>query len=267
MLLLFVAVMLVMGLAYQFNDAFRVWAKSYFGDYLACLLETGELPALGGTGGQSSSCSAIFKSFSLADGRPYGSNPGVGDGPSNGSGGGGDGPGDSDSDKGAKGAGESGEDSGYSSGRGRSQAGGDGASFRNRSSNSQQGGGGSVARTAKKPVYTGSTENSTPTSAMNSSRRGSSTKQKFLDGQFYTSREMAQENEGVRSSIKIGEAPAQEKRARIIIKRDLASKTEVPQDEEMSFGDFLRYFLIAAIIIALLIVLGGQFFKISQEME
>ncbi len=79
-LVLTVVVSMVLGGLYQLNDAFRVWADSYFGDYLACLLESGELPSLGGAGG--SECTQLYKEFSLADGRPH-----VGDGVGGGGGG------------------------------------------------------------------------------------------------------------------------------------------------------------------------------------
>ncbi len=69
-LVLIVVVSIVLGVLYQFNDAFRNFLQSYFGDYLTCLLETGELPALGGEGYPNQGiCSAGFKNFNVASGR------------------------------------------------------------------------------------------------------------------------------------------------------------------------------------------------------
>jgi hypothetical protein len=70
LLMLIMTVSIIMGILYQFNDAFRNFLDSYFGDYIACLLETGELPSLGGQGPNKSECNRGFASFSLANGRP-----------------------------------------------------------------------------------------------------------------------------------------------------------------------------------------------------
>ena len=82
-LILVVVVAIALGMIYQFNDAFRNWMDGYFGEYLACLIETGELPAIGGTGGAPGSCEAQFEPFSLAAGRPaLGDGVGEGEGSS-----------------------------------------------------------------------------------------------------------------------------------------------------------------------------------------
>lgn len=69
MLLLVIIIVLILGLAYQFNTAFRSWAEGFFDGYVACLLETGELP------GVSQQCMEEYVDFdfskgqNLADGR------------------------------------------------------------------------------------------------------------------------------------------------------------------------------------------------------
>ncbi len=76
-LLLVVVVMVICGFLWQFNDAFGKWGKNYFGNYIACLLEYGELPSLGG-GAQIEGCDSAFTPYSITDGRnPMG--PQVGD--------------------------------------------------------------------------------------------------------------------------------------------------------------------------------------------
>lgn len=67
-LLLVVVVGIVLGAMYQFSDAFQQYVAGYFGDYLACLLETGEMPSLGVQDG-SGVCNSQFEPFSLANGR------------------------------------------------------------------------------------------------------------------------------------------------------------------------------------------------------
>lgn len=71
-LVLVVTLGIILGVMYQFNNAFKKYVQSYFGEYVACLLETGELPTLGGTAGANAeTCDASFEKFSLKDGRPF----------------------------------------------------------------------------------------------------------------------------------------------------------------------------------------------------
>lgn len=68
-LVLVVVVSIILGILYQFNDAFKQYLDRFFGDYIACLLETGELPSLGGDGPSSSECVTPFQEFSISAGR------------------------------------------------------------------------------------------------------------------------------------------------------------------------------------------------------
>jgi hypothetical protein len=68
-ILMLSVVVISLGMLRQFNEAFAVYVKNYYEDYLTCLLDTGELPSLGYEGAQGD-CDAEFKPFSLADGRP-----------------------------------------------------------------------------------------------------------------------------------------------------------------------------------------------------
>jgi hypothetical protein len=69
-LLFTVSILLTGGLLYQFNDAFKNFVNAYFGEYLTCLIESGELPNLGWDGnGIDDSCTAEFQPFNLATGR------------------------------------------------------------------------------------------------------------------------------------------------------------------------------------------------------
>jgi hypothetical protein len=43
-LLLVISVIVILGLLYQFNRAFKDYTIAYFGNYISCLLEVGELP-------------------------------------------------------------------------------------------------------------------------------------------------------------------------------------------------------------------------------
>ena len=84
-LVLIIVVIITLGLVYQFNRAFRTYADGYFGDYIACLLESGELPG-------SVNCTADAPAFNLSAEKqlvvgqmPTGSPGGGGSGGSNGS--------------------------------------------------------------------------------------------------------------------------------------------------------------------------------------
>ncbi len=76
-LLLIVAVGLIMGAGKVFKSIDK-GLQSYVGDYFICLMEYGELPTLGvqdanlkkHTGGTGKTCDSKFEAFSLEDGRP-----------------------------------------------------------------------------------------------------------------------------------------------------------------------------------------------------
>lgn len=259
-LLLMVTIMVVFGVVYQFNDAFRNWAKGYLGDYTACLLETGELPAIGGTGGTSSACADMFKTFSLTEGRPYNSDGSDGSG----GGGGGTGPGGDDEDPdGRNGQGTDGSGANYGGSRRRvgSGFGSDGRYGRNNNN------GGSDSAAARKPrnVYTGSTEDSLASSGIGQNRSGSSSRQRMLEGGFYLARDSRPPEQVERAPAKISEGGRTERTTRMLIKRRLKTESQVAPDTPLTFGDYLRYLLIAAIIIALVIVLGSQMAQISDS--
>ena len=46
-----------------------------------------------------------------------------------------------------------------------------------------------------------------------------------------------------------------------------AAKTDIKEESGLTFGSFLRYLVIAAIIIALLLVVGGQLLQISKSSD
>ncbi len=96
-LVLLLIVAIFVGSLYQFNDAFKTFLNSYFGNYIACLLETGELPSLGGEGPTSGECTPPELNLAIES-------SGGGDG----SGGGGDSSGNADSSSSSSGDSSSG---------------------------------------------------------------------------------------------------------------------------------------------------------------
>jgi hypothetical protein len=80
-----VSLIIIIGMVYQFSSAFASWMNSFFGSYIACLIETGELP------GVSKSCASENIAFNIKNGtdksgvingsfQPGGSNGSNGDG-------------------------------------------------------------------------------------------------------------------------------------------------------------------------------------------
>lgn len=68
-LLLVVVIALAGALMTRFFKPFDSWAKNYLGEYFYCLLDAGELPALGGQN-NAGDCDEKFEAFSAANGRP-----------------------------------------------------------------------------------------------------------------------------------------------------------------------------------------------------
>lgn len=259
-LVLVVVVGIIMGILYQFNDAFKKYVQSYFGEYVACLLETGELPGLGGEDGANAQiCNASFEPFSLQNGRPLIS---------------------SDSSGGS--SGENRDRDNSASSRGRS---GDPASL-SRSRNS---------RLRSKSVNpTLSTRNADSTQANESaSKKGSLTKRtvrrydigpsmnsrtnrKISQGQIPVSQRFKmlnakKETRSFAANISNkGAKGGSELRAKKILFdpskfRKVASETST--DIEISFGDYLRYIIILALIVMIVVFFGGQLFQLKKGWE
>ncbi len=260
-LVLVIAVGLILGLLYQFDDAFRVYAQNYFGDYLACLLETGELPNLGSTNSQGT-CGALFQPFDINNGQ----------GLAGGGGAGGAGVGSTSQ---TNGRGQNEANSGGSAGgtltragggsNGGSGAGSNGSSFS--IGIGQSGGGGTAGQ--KAALYTGSDESSIPSSALSGRGTTQTTRQRFLDESFIVERRPAAVDSGnVRIPVRAKDVAGATKNDRIQVKRKIASRGEFgKEDEAWTFGTYLRILIIAAIVIALLLLIGGQALQISQGME
>ncbi len=255
-LVLFVTVGLILGLMYQFNDAFRKYAQNYFGDYLACLLETGELPGLG-SADLNSVCAAEFVDFSIENGKPLigagfggsGSDKDLKD-QSN-----------SKSSKSSEGADSgSGQYVSQSPSRSGSRFSSSGQSGRYNPSDSSFGKKG-------KGIYTGSSDTSIPDSALN---KGSSSNVGVnMDGGFYIQRENQEEDRSDNANkIAVKNNSAKNKQLeRMRVNRKPAAAAQPDADVGFTLGNFLRFLLIAAIVIALVIFLGGQFMQISKSMD
>jgi hypothetical protein len=258
-LVLTVVVSMVLGSLYQLNDAFRVWADSYFGDYLACLLESGELPSLGGAGG--SECTQLYKEFSLADGRPL-----VGDGVGGGGGGSGS---ESENQTGEFGKGGDGSSGVYTGGGGAvvvqsvpsADLGGRSQRFRAR---------GSGAGASEDEASDASNTGTAAITDLGSSQSGKAIRIPLREVGSIRGGVRAEEEKEEKAKTKIAsstvETEARKGPERIKIDRRTASTTQTSDIEEFTFGKFLRYLIIAAIIIAIILFIGGQAVQVSKSM-
>lgn len=251
-LVLVVTVMVILGGIYQLNTAFKSWAQGFFGDYLACLLETGELPNIDGSPGDSSICRQAFKSFSLADGKS-GKTSGAG------SGGGGGAPaptgGARDAAKGGGGGGSGG------GGSGRFVAGSS-----PRSLGAREG----AKRGGSDSINTGNTAAGNYGGGYTSPYKAQNTQTKErLDNRFAFDNESADKQK--RGGFGVTRAPSQDQSSasqRLQVKRHEKLKDAADSsDTGMTFGNFLRILLIAAIIIALVVLVGGQMLQVGKSME
>jgi len=261
-LVLIVSVGVILGGLYQLNDAFRQFADSYFGDYLACLLETGELPTLGGGGGFAGECNQEFQAFSLAGGRPL-----VGGGVTGGGGGSGEtgefGDSDSDSEGGTSGSFSGGTNSGStivqsvpSADLGSSSS----QRFRARRSASSSG---DEANKAGDQTGSASVTDISGYSTGKAIRIPVRDVASIRSGQRF--KEDKEEEE--KTKVSAESIAAEQRRGSQLIKveRKLGSQEAPPEIEEMSFGYLFRYLLIAAIVIAIVIFIGGQALQVSKS--
>jgi hypothetical protein len=275
-LVLIVIVSIAIGVLYQFNGSFSRWATSYFGSYFACLLETGELPGIGGTGGDTGICSQLYEKFTFTAGVPPGGGGGGGGGGGSGGGGGGGGSGGGGGTKkpaptpGSEGSGNSSGQASYSRAGGRRKANGNsGFDQGDRGAQASVKSKGNRAKAGSKNLYTGSTEISLPGSVSGQTDRNKKIKISTLDRAFGLAADKEKSTEDKISaktkSDKLGGGTNRDEKIRV--NRKIAAKEQTIDENEMSFGNFIRILIIAAIIIALVVLLGGQGLQISKSWD
>lgn len=245
--MLVVGVFIIIGLLYQLNSAFKTWANNYFGDYLTCLLETGDLPSIGGSPGDSGICEQFFTPFTWAGGRPRsGGDQQAGEKDQGG-------PGRGASERGGGGGGSPVRyNSGGGGGFGRS-----GPGTPTRAGRKIEGSTGSTGNTSASGYGGGYTYYQRPNTQLPKSKLD----KKFA---FQDQRERqlpralasaAKKDEGgVRGAIKLKQ-------------KKLVKDAGVGEDAGFSLGNFIRMIIIVCIVLALLLFIGGQVLSISKSME
>jgi hypothetical protein len=260
-LLLLISVTIILSLFTQFNRAFRTYAVNYFGKYVTCLLEVGELPGVAGI------CQSEFVAFDPAATGPNGE-----------SGGGANGAGGSKDKKDSK---------SQSSAKGGSKSGGSGGETGGSTSRSSVG---SFGR-----EFGQSKQRSTPVGSISKGSEGSGSEADALLGVPSSSRisigTLAQKDQA-RAKVfstgfmtideyqpiddrppvaPAGKAPAgnaglRPKKVALKVTTTPTKQIEV-EDKELTFGGMMRMLLIAAIVVIILVFFGGQALQISKSME
>lgn len=269
-LVLIVVLVIILGLVFQFNDAFRNYARNYFGAYLQCLLEQGELPNLGAQNA-GSTCDQEFQPFNIATGRvplfdgasrtpgQLGTNArgnqnpkeeSEGDGPTSASGG-------NDADGGGRPSRFSSSSSGSAS---------IGGSLR--PSRFQDGGSSSDEKTADGGSKGPTTRRVVRRNADGTPLRG---ERQIVESGRQTYFEASKVEE---EALKEDKSLSQERfeqtaqtRKQTFEQQTQNRKIQSVEEESLTFSNFLRYLLIAAVLIAVILFLAGQFMSISKSME
>lgn len=258
-LLLVVSVGIILGGILQLNRAFATWANNYFGDYLSCLLETGELPSLGSPEAATlQTCNDQYQEFTFTAGRPPISSPTTNTGNNGG------GVNSDDRNKPTpRPTPTAAEEVGGRSGRTRVRS----AAPAFSASRTDESG---RIRSAGKPKenYTGSSEVSSVRGLKGSGSSGGATQDR--------SQQVAGAG-GVRQTLDdeplipvTNSKGAVEDRAKredkIKINRKLASAKANDADVGFTLGNFLRILIIAGIIIAIFFFFAGQAVQINKSM-
>lgn len=266
-LLLVISVSIVIALVYQIFQPMQDYVKAYMGTYVECLLETGGLPSFGGdqTSAQDMGCT-------MAQLKKGNSPNGVG---ANGVGGSGSNPDNK----------ENSHSSSNSSGEGSGSGGSSGSSGGSASSSSRLSGrNGRSSRGGAAGLEGGAQQNSKVVeiaangdgsggffgghsgSGFNGrSRRKISTVN--MDNWTEAERKKVEKKNDTGHTKVIATDEVSTPPKKISVKKPEAKIVIVEESTELGVGNFIRYLFIAALIIALVIFIGGQALSMSKGSE
>jgi hypothetical protein len=268
-LILLIVVAVILGGLTQVNKGFRDWLGSYFGDYWTCLIESGELPNVGGapsavdaTGESQGQCNALYQNFSVQNGVPPAPGPGGGGGPAASQGSG------NENTTGTLGGTQPGSSSGNSDSGSAARAAAARASSEGRANRIRANGrpSGSIEGESK------GTGGGTLTKI-----DGGATNENVVRIRAPQDGYLARNGTGNSDDDKISDrtlvAASKDKgkssNPNHLMKVERRKTSSVSTDESLDFGfgDFLRYLIIAIMIALLLIVIGGQLLQVSKSAE
>ena len=251
-LLLVITVSLVLSLTNQFFKPFGKFINNYMGDYISCLLETGEYPSTG-TSSTKSECDVKFDPASFGNGRPAiagaGSNP---------------------NDPEGRKAGKD-RESGSAGGQG-GYAGSAGSRASNLSGpppslpSGDKSGGTKVVE-----ISIGTTEEAGFNKA-GSGRNFDSQGQRRAGGVISYSlssgeQKKVEDEKKAASRVIASDLPGRSPKKLFLKAQIKADAIAEDKSEEWNIGDYFRFLLIAAIIILLIAVIGGQAARLTKSWE
>lgn len=254
-LLLVVSVSLLILLMFQIFKPMQAFLQAYMGTYVQCLLEYGELPNLSSDspGPADSECEAKFEDFTLADGRP----------PKGGGAGSGRGDESGDGDQESNQAGGSG---------GRTFAGSGGTGSRrtiNTSGRQATAGTESGSQNNTVEVQNGGGFYNTRSSSSASSSTSTSQRRQIIIIEDRLSpgqkKALAKKKEEKRSPVSVGEATEGRGPKKLVVNPPEPKPPVAEEDQEFTLGNFVKILIIAAIIIAIVIFVGGQILQMSKS--
>lgn len=252
-LLLVITVSIILSLTNQFFRPFGQFINNYMGDYVSCLLETGEFPSTGNSATKSE-CDFKFQPATAKNGRPGiagpGSNP-------------------SESEKQKRGNGSesnsaSGAQSGYagSAGSNASNLNGPPPSARN---------GDKAGSTKVVEISIGTTEeagfNKAGGGRAYDSQGNARANAVITYGLNSSDQKKAEEEKKVASRVVASDLPARSPKKMLVKPPSKADVIAEDKAENWNLGDYFRFLLIAAIIILLIAVIGGQAARLTKSWE
>lgn len=269
---------IILGMIYQLNSSFQIWAKSYFGDYLSCLIETGELPSLGTESSEKSKegCSSEYEAFSLTKGRPLIEGVGIKSGSREGE--------DGSSEEGKNSSNQHSEKSSSSSRSSTNQATYEG------SESGSEGVFASPLNSNQIPTNNSSSKSKKSSKNKQSSKVSDSGIKTLNVGPRHGGREKRVPLSEMDSSFSLSgygeeEGKEEKKLSPNRIKRKKVEESalstrqkpipaippknqniKAPELESITFQGFIRYLIIGGIVIALFVLIGGQFLQIKESL-
>ncbi len=261
-LLLIIAVSMVLALVYQIFKPMQKYMDAYLGTYVGCLLETGGLPSFGGDETSAKDMGCAIAQFENADGKGGGSKG------SNGKGGSGsdEGGGSNSSSNSSSGGSDSGGGGSSGGGGGRGGAGSRGLRQARHTKGAAgiEGGqqGGKVVEIALDGNGSGSFFGGRGSSYSVQARRKVSAVN--MSGWTEAERKKVEKKDDtgrtkVIATDDMGPAPK-----KMMVKKPEAKVVLEEEKEQLTVGNFIRYLFIAALIIALVIFIGGQALSMSK---
>ncbi|WP_413561594.1 hypothetical protein [Bdellovibrio sp. HCB209] len=261
-LMLIITVSLILMLVTQIFKPLQAFTQSFMGDYMACLLETGELPVLG-QDNTDSECKVSFQNVAGSNSSSSSSNSSSSNNSSSSSSNSSSSKSSSSSDS-ASSSGNSTYAGSNSRRSGSSYVAGGRAPTKGIDSGSESGGkvveialegggAGGFYRASNGATYAevGRRVASVPVTGLTAEERKKLEKKAAGDNKV-----TSVQNDGTTQPVK-----------KIAVKKPEVQTLTQEEDKPVTFGNFIRWLFIAALIIALVIFLGGQALQFSKSAE